>query len=207
MPNFSNTSWFPNYEICPIISPSHCKNDGLSDSIESVFELTGGGGGVWGGGLNPPPSSPVHTIVTPPQPCSSCCVADPPNSFFTIRTLDRVHNTDINLQLPSIVQRFILGGMGLHRLTYYYFQIKFEWEWSYKFVSQSTQKDFFRNIILAKFEFQLKIHLFKDYIGMINVSFVCVSISIIHKQHLAYPMGHGKPQLGFLLIDNTNDII
>ena len=44
------------------------------------FELTGG--------FNPP-SSPVHSIVTPqpPQPLGSCCVADPPCSFFTIRTL------------------------------------------------------------------------------------------------------------------------
>ena len=40
------------------------------------------------GGYPPPPSSPDHSIVTPnPQPLSSCCVADPPSSFFTIRTL------------------------------------------------------------------------------------------------------------------------
>ena len=53
-------------------------------------ELTVGGGGSPWRGLPPPPSSPVHSIVTPqprPQPLSSCCVADPPSSFFTIRTL------------------------------------------------------------------------------------------------------------------------
>ena len=42
------------------------------------------------GGLTPI-SSPVHSIVIPPTPSpkphNSCCVADPPSSFFTIRTM------------------------------------------------------------------------------------------------------------------------
>ena len=42
-----------------------------------------------GGFTPPPPSSPVPSIVTPdPQPLSFCCIADPPGSFFTIRTLN-----------------------------------------------------------------------------------------------------------------------
>ena len=50
--------------------------------LYSGFELTGGLGG-----LTPQFPCSFHCDPPTPQPLSSCCVADPPSSFFTIRTL------------------------------------------------------------------------------------------------------------------------
>ena len=88
--NISYKMWNCEYKLRGA-SPLYLTKPQTHAKCNSVYNLSASHvwdrGSNWRGWGSLTPQFPCPFHCDPPQPLSSCCVADPPSSFFTIRTL------------------------------------------------------------------------------------------------------------------------